>query len=565
MKRLLVALLLAGCAPGESKNDTDCEGDGCGECTEGVDCPEVCDDATDNDGDGLSDCDDDDCLSTCDADGDGYIDEAQGGDDCNDALETVFPGALEICDGEDNDCNGLSDMDDPDLDRDSVPAWYRDSDGDGYGNSQSPVYDCEQPPDRVANADDCDDNDNLRNPDAVEICNGGVDDNCDGLRDDDDPMVDLATGTTWYLDADGDMDGDALQSTTACDRPAGYSPLATDCDDSDDLVEGRDLDGDGNSTCDGDCDDRDPALEALDTDGDGVTVCDGDCDDNDFNIGPHLDVDADGADACIDCDDNDPLLNLDDLDADGWTTCDLDCDDNDPLVESADLDGDGVSTCDGDCDDNDEFRDVPGMWVPDADGDGYGDGVPVGPVDCAPPGPNFAPDAYPIDCDDADPLYNPGVTDVCGDGIDHDCDGMDCTLWIEDFESGALDGRWTTWGNADWFVQSGTVYEQSFAAECGNINDSQDSNLETVVDFPAGGDVSFWHTGSTEANYDYLQFFIDGALQFDQAGTWGWTYASFPVSSGQHTLEWRYHKDGSVSTGSDTVWIDDIQMPGATP
>ncbi len=146
-----------------------------------------------------------------------------------------------------------------------------------------------------------------------------------------------------------------------------------------------------------------------------------------------------------------------------------------------------------------------------------------------------------------------------------ECDGMDCMLWIEDFESGVLAAPWTTWGNADWFAQSDIAYEQSSAAESGNITDNQDSYLETVVDFPVGGNVSFWHSGDTEGYWDFLEFRIDGIVQFEQSGSWGWTHATYPVAAGLHAFEWRYLKDGSVSRGADTVWIDDVQMPGATP
>ncbi len=138
-------------------------------------------------------------------------------------------------------------------------------------------------------------------------------------------------------------------------------------------------------------------------------------------------------------------------------------------------------------------------------------------------------------------------------------------LWIEDFESGALGAPWTSWGNAGWFTQSSIAYEQSSAAESGNIDDNEDSYLETVADFPTGGDVSFWHTGDTEGYWDFFEFRIDGILQFEQSGDWDWTYATYPVAAGLHTFEWRYLKDGSVSRGADTVWIDDVQMYGATP
>jgi hypothetical protein len=85
------------------------------------------------------------------------------------------------------------------------------------------------------------------------------------------------------------------------------------------------------------------------------------------------------------------------------------------------------------------------------------------------------------------------------------------------------------------------------------------------MDFPADGEVSFWHTGETEYSYDFLEFRMDGLLLLSASGYWAWQFDSFPVTAGYHAFEWRYSKDGSVSDGADTVWLDDIQMPGANP
>jgi hypothetical protein len=68
---------------------------------------EICWDGTDNNCNGLTD---EDCNVSCpDADGDGYRDPSCGGSDCNDDDRTIRPGAVEICDNIDNNCDGRID------------------------------------------------------------------------------------------------------------------------------------------------------------------------------------------------------------------------------------------------------------------------------------------------------------------------------------------------------------------------------------------------------------------------------------------------------------------------
>jgi len=301
----LFLLLLAACdtpIKGPGADSDACNGEPCDEvCDDGLDndddgsvdcddpdcvgvCVEICDDFADNDGDGLTDCDDSDCGSFCDADSDGYLDVARGGDDCDDTNPDVNPDAIEVCNGYDDDCNGLADEDDPDLDRSSATVFYDDYDGDGFGNPNVQQGACSAPSGMVEDNTDCFDNDILVNPAAVEICNGH-DDNCDGLSDDEDPALDLASATPWYADTDGDGYGDALVQALACEQPPGYVDNPDDCDDTDPMIHAsgmwiEDLDGDGfgagaavgpagcvppgpnfvSDTTEVDCDDADPLI-----------------------------------------------------------------------------------------------------------------------------------------------------------------------------------------------------------------------------------------------------------------------------------------------------------------
>jgi hypothetical protein len=170
-------------------------------------------------------------LAACNVDNDG--DGIAAHLDCDDNNAAIYPGAPELCDGLDNDCDGIVDNNTTDA-----PTFYRDFDGDGFGDPESVISDCRfddvsGTPDPtfipfgyVSNDADCDDRRAAVNPDADEICDG-IDNDCDGDIDGDN-AVDKAT---WYRDADNDTFGDPDTTALACDVPTGFVGNALDCDD----------------------------------------------------------------------------------------------------------------------------------------------------------------------------------------------------------------------------------------------------------------------------------------------------------------------------------------------
>ena len=451
------------CDQAVDEDDPDADADSFAEC---LDCddtdplrfpgnPEVCD-GVDNDCDGVvpgpeldgdadgtsgcaGDCDDSDSeerpgqtwFPDLDGDAFGNLDVFQIlcerptgyitlGGDCDDGNVAVFPGAPELCDGFDNDCDFV------------VPADEADDDGDGL----------------LVCAGDCDDTDAARFLGNLESCDG-IDNDCDGLipadetdddgdgvricdGDCDDADADEFPGQSWFLDLDGDGFG-SQTSTIACEQPASTSLVGTDCDDTSAIR----FPGSA-EICDGidnDCDFIVPADE-MDADADAFMPCAGDCDDADpleypgqtwfadgdgdsFGLGSTMVVGCEQPGGLVtdgtDCDDAAPTRFPGNPElCDG---IDNDCDGVVPSDE-IDGDGDGVSSCGGDCVDTDPLQ-FPGQtWYVDADEDGYGN-LSVIYVLCLQPA-GYVVDG--TDCDDSEPLTFPGSPEVC-DGRDTDCDG----------------------------------------------------------------------------------------------------------------------------------------------
>ncbi|MFK7927082.1 MAG: putative metal-binding motif-containing protein, partial [Myxococcota bacterium] len=146
----------------------------------------------DNDGFGTAD----KSEAACEAP-DGFITDST---DCDDADDEVYPGATEVCDRIDNDCD--KGVDDDAVDR---TAYYADQDEDSYGDPSAEILACEAPNKYVLNSDDCNDDDATINPD-----------------------------TLWYEDSDADGFGNPTRTQASCTRPADHARQADDCDDTTD-------------------------------------------------------------------------------------------------------------------------------------------------------------------------------------------------------------------------------------------------------------------------------------------------------------------------------------------
>jgi hypothetical protein len=142
-------------------------------------------------------------------------------------------------------------------------------------------------------------------------------------------------------------------------------------------------------------------------------------------------------------------------------------------------------------------------------------------------------------------------------------------LVTEDFETGDFSQYdWESYGDNIWTVTNSGAYEGTFCAKSGAIGHVSESYLQISLNVVADGEISFYRKVSSEADYDYLQFYFDGQMQDEWSGEQDWAHFSYPVIAGEHTFTWLYMKDVGVVSGSDCGWIDYIIFPpleGQTP
>lgn len=133
---------------------------------------------------------------------------------------------------------------------------------------------------------------------------------------------------------------------------------------------------------------------------------------------------------------------------------------------------------------------------------------------------------------------------------------------VEDFASGDFESfQWEFSGNAPWTIDSSQSHSGEYSARSGSINNNQSSSMILSMDVPVSGEISFHVRVSSEANYDYLKFYVNNQVQGEWSGTVDWTEVSYPVNQGVNTFRWTYNKDYSVSHGSDCGWVDNIVFP----
>jgi len=430
-----------------------------------------------------------------DADGDGYGNTSvstqncrqpsgyvSNTSDCNDSSANIRPGASETCDTVDNNCNGS-------VDEGVTSTFYRDADGDGFGNASNSTQACSVPPSYVANATDCNDGSASTHPGATEVCDS-VDNNCAGGVDEG-----LAT-QSWYRDADGDSYGNTSVSTQNCRQPSGYVSNASDCNDGASSIRpgaSEACDGADNN-CNGSVDEGVTSTWYRDVDGDGygyltntAQACSApmgyvasasDCNDGSASTHPGATEVCDGVDNNCTGGADEGLTTQTwyrDADGDGYgntSASTQNCRQPSGYVSNASDCNDGASnvrpgaaeTCDG-ADNNCNGSVDEGVmltWYRDTDGDGYGYSTSTTQA-CSPPAGYVA---ISTDCHDGFATVHPGASEVC-DYLDNNCngsvdEGLTVPTWYRDED---VDG----YGNA-------SVTTQSCTTPGGYVADKTDCN-----------------------------------------------------------------------------------------
>jgi M6 family metalloprotease-like protein len=133
---------------------------------------------------------------------------------------------------------------------------------------------------------------------------------------------------------------------------------------------------------------------------------------------------------------------------------------------------------------------------------------------------------------------------------------------VEGFETGNFSAfAWTNNSAVPWTVQSSEKLSGTYAARSGAIGNNATTTLSISRNVALAGNISFWQKVSSETDYDFLTFYIDGVSQGAWSGSGSWSLQTYSVSTGVHTFTWTYAKDMYVAVGSDCAWLDHIDFP----
>jgi len=404
-----------------------------------------------------------------DLDGDGVV----LADDCDDEDADVHPGADEVCDEIDNNCDG-------EIDEGLYADAWLDTDGDGYGGNGNAISVCGSKDGYVNQSGDCEDDDPAIHPGAEEVCNR-IDDDCDGITDSADDV--------WYADADADGYGDDATGIQTCEPEAGWVNQAGDCNDADASIHAG----------------AEEACNAVDDDCDGVA-------DHGVSNRWHQDEDADGY--------GHPYIYEDTcLPQAGWVLDGTDCRPGDDQAypgaeercnavddscdgtvdEGFDADGDGHfdTTCPSgdDCDDSDDqvYPGAPEFCESGADEDCDGEDP-----DCGFSG------SYALDSDNDFLAENGhyGMGYMLESGADEDCDG-------EDPDCG-FSGSYALDSDNDFLAENGH-YGMGYMLESGDVNGDGYDDIFSAHYTAQGGMVVFGpYSGTFDATNQGTTHTSDG-------------------------------------------------------
>ena len=140
------------------------------------------------------------------------------------------------------------------------------------------------------------------------------------------------------------------------------------------------------------------------------------------------------------------------------------------------------------------------------------------------------------------------------------------TLVDADFEDQTIPATWTNSTTYPWTITDADKHAGTYAIKSGGAGTAYaQSDLTLVIELTNAATISFWYKASSESDYDYGRFLINGTQKFQTSGTTNsWAQYTFDLTAGTNTLVWRYYKDSGTDKGDDCFYVDDITISSST-